>query len=171
MKGMEFLFAIAQISAVYVGFATLIVVVNQQFSGARGILGVVRLVSMLHLSLLAVVFSLFPYLPFYLELPAQTTWRVSSFLLGLIWLGYYVHRTRWIRSQEHKEAVQFMSPGNRVNMFLTHPLGILGVLFGALGFWGELVGFVYLCAIFILFLMAAYLFVVLVISLSAGKTD
>lgn len=35
MKGMEFLFVVAEVSVVYVGFATLIVVVVQQFSGAR----------------------------------------------------------------------------------------------------------------------------------------
>ena len=134
-------------------------------------LEVTRLDSMLRLSLLAVVFSLFPYLPFYLELPAHTTWRVSSLLLGSMWLYYYVGRIRWIRSGEHKDAVRFMSRGNRVNLFFTHPLGILCVLIGALGFWGGLVGFVYLCAIFILLLMAAYIFMELVISMAAPKTD
>lgn len=171
MKEMEFLFPVAQISVVYVGFATLIVVVAQQFSGARGQLEAARLVSMLFLSLLAVVFSLFPYLPFYLGLPAQTSWRISCFLLGFIWLLYYALRIRWIRFKEHRNAVQFMSVGNRVNMFLIHPISILCVLSGALGFWGELVGFVYLCAIFVLLIISAYLFLVLVMSLSAAKTD
>lgn len=171
MKEMEFLFVVAKISVAYVGFSTLIVVIAQQFSGARGMIEAARLVSMLRIGLLAVVFSLFPYLPFYLELPAQTAWRISSLILGLVWLAYYVERICWIRSREHKEAVQFLSRGNRVNLFFTHPLGILCVLIGALGLWGKLAGFVYLCAIFVLLIMSGYIFMGLVGSISTKKTD
>jgi len=171
MKEAEFLFPIAQIGAVYVGFSTLIVVVVQQFTGARGALEAIRLDSMLRLSFLAVIFSLFPYLPYYLELPVETTWRISCLFLGLGWLMYYIHRIRWIRSPRHKDALRYMSAVNRANMFITHPLGILGVLLGALGLWGKLVGFAYLSGIFILLLMAASVFLQLVKSLSSGKAE
>lgn len=171
MKGMEFLFVVAQFSVVYVGFATLIVVVVQQFSGARAELEVVRLHSMMLLSLLAVAFSLFPYLPFSLDLPARTAWRISSFALGSLWLAYNLHRIRWVRSTEHKDAAQFMWRGNRVNLYVTQPVCIICLFGGALGLWGDLVGFVYLCAIFVLLLLAAYVFMGLVLSMSARRTD
>lgn len=171
MKEGEFLFAIAQISAVYVGFSTLIVVIAQQFTGPRGALEAIRLDSMLRLSFLAVIFSLFPYLPYYLELSVEATWRISCLLLGLSWLIYYIHRIRWIRSPRHKDALSYMSAVNRINIYIVHPLGILGVLLGALGLWGKLVGLAYLSGIFCLLLMAASVFVGLVKSLSSGKGD
>lgn len=171
MKGMEFLFVVAQVSVVYVGFATLIVVVVQQFSGARAELEVTRLHSMMFLSLLAVAFSLFPYLLFFLDVPTQTAWRVSSFFLGSLWLPFWVQRIRWVRSREHRDAMRFASLGNRVNLYLVQPLSILCLFVGALGLWGSLVGFIYLCAILVLLIMSAYLFMVLVVAMSARKAD
>ena len=171
MKGMEFLFVVAQISVVYVGFATLIVVVVQQFSGARAEIEVTRLHSMMLLSLLAVAFSLLPYLLFSLDLPARTVWRISSFVLGLLWLAFNLQRIFWIRSREHKDAVQFIRRGNRVNLYVTQPVCIVCLFGGALGLWGDLVGFVYLCAIFVLLLVGAYLFMGLVLSMSMRRTD
>jgi len=171
MKEGEFLFAIAQISAVYVGFSTLIVVIVQRFTGSRAALEAIRLDSMLRLSFLAVIFSLFPYLPYYLEFSVETTWRISCLLLGLSWLIYYIDRIRWIRSPLHKDALRYMSVVNRVHIFIVHPLGILGVLLGAFGLWGNLVGFAYLTGIFCLLLMAASVFVGLVKSLSSEKAE
>jgi len=60
MKEGGFLLAVAQIGAVYVGFSTLIVVIVRQFAGPRVALEAARLDSMLRLSFLAVIFSLFP---------------------------------------------------------------------------------------------------------------
>lgn len=171
MKGMEFLFVVAQISVVYVGFATLIVVVVQQFAGARAEIEVVRLHSMMLLSLLAVAFSLFPYLLFSLDLPVGTVWRISSFALGSLWLAFNLQRIFWIQSGQHKDAVQFMRLGNRVNLYVTQPVCIVCLFGGALGLWGELVGFVYLCAIFVLLLVGAYLFMGLVVSMSTRRSD
>ena len=171
MKGMDFLFVVAQVSVVYVGFATLIVVVCQQFSGARAEAEVTRLYSMMLLSLLALAFSLFPYLLSSLELPAQTVWRISSFVLGSLWLAYNLQRIFWVRSAKHKEAVQFVRRGNFLNLYITQPICIVCLFGGALGLWGELAGFVYLCAIFVLLLLAAYVFMCIVISMSARSTN
>jgi hypothetical protein len=171
MKGMEFLFVVAEVSVVYVGFATLIVVVVQQFSGARAEIEVIRLQSMMLLSLLAVAFSLFPYLLFSLDVSARTVWRISSFALGSLWLAYNLHRILWIHSGHHKDAVQFMRRTNRLNLYVTQPFCIACLFSGALGLWGELVGFVYLSAILVLLLLAAYVFMGLVNSMSAKRTD
>ena len=169
MKGMEFLFVVAQVSVVYVGFATLIVVVCQQFSGARADAEVTRLHSMMLLSLLALAFSLFPYLLFLLELPAQTVWRIASFVLALLWLAYDLNRIFWTR--QHKDAVQFTRLGNRLNLYVTQPACIVCLFAGAFGWWGDLAGVVYLCAIFVLLLLAAYVFMCIVVSMSATRVE
>ena len=170
MKGMEFLFLVAEISVVYVGFATLIVVVVQQFSGARAQIEVARLWAMMLVSLLDVAFSLFPYLIFSLDLPVETIWRISSFALGLLWLAFNLNRILWIRSMANKDAVQYMRRGNVINLYVTQPVCIACLFGGALGLWGGLVGFVYLCSIFVLLLLGAYLFMGLVVSMSTINT-
>jgi hypothetical protein len=163
MREGDFLFAVAEVGIALAGFATIVVAFTQRFSGLVATVASSRLDSTLRCSLLGVFGALIPYIPQHLGLTPSTVWRISSLLLGVGWLTYYLYR---IRSAEQREVVaQFMAFSNRLAMWIVHPAGILLSVLGALGLLGTRSGSVFLALLLVLLGLSANLFLQLMASL------
>jgi hypothetical protein len=164
MREADFLFTIAEVGTAFAGFATLVVVFSQRFGGPQGEVERIRLSSMLRVAVLAVLFSLLPYLPFYFGLATESAWRVCAGLLSLTWLAYYVFTLRIILATP--EALARLRPSNRLSIWLIQPLGFGVLLLTAAGLWSEYTSHIYLASIFVLLALSVNLFVQLVSALS-----
>ena len=151
----DFLFTVAEVAAAFVGFSTLVVVVQQRLTGTRVALVTTRLMAMLRQSLMAILFCFVPFLPEYAGLSSAAAWRLSSALFCFVWLIYYIGILLSARAQGYHPG---SSTVNRVNVFAVHPLAIVALGLGALGLWGDKAGLVYLCCILGILYLCGFLF-------------
>ena len=91
MEHSDLLLTTAEISIAFAGFASLVTLLGRRSPEHRLPLDVTRLRGMILTSLLALAFSLFPFLPHMLGASPQAVWRISSgvFLIAggaLVWL-------------------------------------------------------------------------------------
>ena len=90
----EILLTIAEVAVAFAGFASLVGVLGQRSSRADPRVLGTRMRAMILFSLLAVAFSLVPFVLYRYELDESSVWRFSSglFLLGFLAVGVWLAR-------------------------------------------------------------------------------
>jgi hypothetical protein len=159
----DYLFAIAEIAAAFAGFSTLVVIVAQRLSGVRSEFGALALVNMLRLSLLVILFSLFPYLPNYSGASDLQAWRISSAFFAL---GWFVYLLGVFQVVSIRRALPVLSWVNKFNLFVAEPGATLALAAGAFGAWGSQTGLVYLSCLLVMLSAAGWLFLEQVVAIA-----
>ena len=163
MEASDYLFTIAEVAAAFAGFSTLVVIVAQRLSGIRSERGALALVNMLRLSLLVILFALFPYLPNYSGLTDLQAWRVSSALFALGWLIYLIGGVPWMLAGRMLPSLTWV---NKLNVFVVEPGAVVALALGAFGTWGAQTGLVYLSCLLIMLYVAGWLFLQQVVAIA-----
>lgn len=160
----EFLYAVAQVGVTYAGFSTLVTVVAyRQELGALP----ARIYYMLLLSIIVVVFSFVPAVIHSYGVDDSMTWRLSSLLFGAVWLAYWIHAIRTLRTRF--PVWDALSRVNKVNTAVVHPGSALALLLGSFGFWGMATPATYVTALLVMLYMSAYLFLQIIVGLLDDK--
>jgi hypothetical protein len=159
----DLLLTTAEVSIAFAGFASLVTLLGRRGSDQALLLDVARLRGMILTSLLALAFSLFPFLPYALGAPPESVWRVSSAALFLA-TGAFV----WAQLMYLKRTGQSRTGSLYVNI----PLGLLALTLLALNSvlgLGRFSAGVYLFALFTLLFVSGFLFLLAFLSFLHGR--
>jgi hypothetical protein len=94
VQNSELLLTIAEIAVAFTGFASLISVLASKSTTEHPLLQSVRFQGMVNMSLIAVAFSLVPFVPLHLGLSPALSWRISSALFLLVGLASTINGAR-----------------------------------------------------------------------------
>ena len=162
MSGTELLPTIAEVSVAFAGFASLVTVLGQRHSGDDFEVNVVRLRGMLETSLIAVIFSLTPFLPREFGVSDVASWRLASAffaLTGSARLAVAFGRGR----ASHANASLAQA------LVLVQAVAIVLLASIAVGLVAERASGFYLIALFIYLSVSTFFFLRLVLSLVSSQ--
>jgi hypothetical protein len=159
----DLLLTIAEVSIAFAGFASLVTLLGRRGAEHELPLDVARLRGMILTSLLALAFSLFPFLPHMLGASPQAVWRISSvaFLIAggsAGWLQF-----RYIRK---------VGTSRFGSVFINGPLALLVLALLALNSaldLGKLSPGIYVFGLFSLLFISGSLFLITFLSFLGGR--
>lgn len=166
MNGTELLPTIAEVSVAFAGFASLVSVLGQRHSVGNFEVNVVRLRGMLETSLIAVVFSLAPFLPRELGFSELASWRIASAFFAL------ACATRLITLFSKRLFRGVVSQANNIlvgTLILGQTAAVILLALIAVGQITERASGGYLVALFIYLLISTLFFLRLVVALMASQ--
>jgi hypothetical protein len=161
----DLLLTTAEVSIAFAGFASLVTLLGRRGAGQNLLLDVARLRGMILISLLALAFSLFPFLPYALGAPPQLVWRISSGVFFLAAGGIL-----WMQLRHLKQAGQSRAGSLYVNI----PLGLLALGLLAVN---SVVGLgkaspgIYVFCLFSALFVSGFLFSLAFLSFLSGRDD
>jgi hypothetical protein len=159
----DLLLTTAEVSIAFAGFASLITLLGRRSAEHTLLLDVARLRGMILCSLLALAFSLLPFLPYALGAHPQVVWRISS---GLLFLA--ASAIMWVQLRHLKQAGWARAGSLYVNL----PLGLLAVSLLALNSLLDLGNFsagIYIFGLFSLLFVSGFLFTLAFLSFLSGR--
>lgn len=165
MQHSDLLLTTAEVSIAFAGFASLVSLLGRRRGEQTLLLDVARLRGMIFSSLLALAFSLFPFLPHALGASTEAVWRISSgifFLPGgaLIWVQIrYLKQAGWSQAG---------------SLYVNFPLAllILGLLAAnALLDFGKFSAGIYVFCLFSFLFVSGFLFSLAFLSFLTGRDE
>ena len=165
MQHSDLLLTTAEVSIAFAGFASLVTLLGRRSAEQTLLLDVARLRGMIFTSLLALAFSLFPFLPYTLGAPSEAVWRISSGVLFLAGCAI-----GWVQFWHLKQAGWSRTRSLYVNM----PLGLLVLCLLALNCFVDLGKFspgIYVFALFSLLFVSGFLFSLAFLSFLGGRNE
>jgi hypothetical protein len=164
----DFLFVVAEIAVAFAGFASIVAVLGQRSTHDHAAVEASRLRGLIEFSLVAVTFSLLPYVAARLSGNHLAAWRVSSglfFVVGLLLLHGFYGRRRLLSDLGIPLRVRIMVIG-----FYLAPLPLLLLI--AVGVAGDSSPGAYLLSLLCYLLGAATAFFRVILSfVSALRED
>ena len=163
MEHSDLLLTTAEVSIAFAGFASLVTFLGSRGTGHELPRDVARLRAMILMSLLALAFSLFPFLPHVLGASPQAVWRMSS-VAFLIAGG----AAAWFQFQ-YIRTVRVSRAGS---VFINAPLGLLVLALLALNSvldLGKLSPGIYVFGLFSLLFISGFLFFLAFLSFLGGR--
>lgn len=155
----EPLFIFAEVAIALAGFASLVTVIDRG-GGDPPALDANRLRNLIDVSLLVVVFSLFPMVPFEFGLEAETAWRLSSAAYLVTTLAYLMIAARR-QAFLHRKGVKVRRGWARTLWSLAGAT-IVALAAGAAGAGGASGEAWYVTGLFLALVSAALIFIVIV---------
>jgi hypothetical protein len=165
MEDAELLLTVAEIAVAFAGFSGLVTILGQRLSRVHPQLVEHNLRAMILTSLLAVSFSLFPFLPYKLGVSPGIAWRISAGVFGLVSAVYFFNTGTRRRALGRSGVADVLSAGTLLNATLWL-LAILVLLAVAAGIAGA--GY-YFIALFIVLYVSGQLFFTVFVSLLKGR--
>jgi hypothetical protein len=159
----DLLLTTAEVSIAFAGFASLVTLLGRRSAEQSLPLDVARLRGMILMSLLALAFSLFPFLPHMLGASPQAVWRISSvaFLLAGGSAG-------WMQLQ----YVRKVGMGRFGSVFVNGPLALLVLVLLVVNSvldLGEFSPAIYVFGLFSLLFISGFLFLLTFLSFLGGS--
>ena len=155
----EPLFIFAEVAIALAGFASLVTVIDRG-GGDPPALDANRLRNLIDVSLLVVVFSLFPMVPFEFGLEAESVWRLSSAVYLVTTSGYLVIAAR--RQAFLRRKGVMLRRGWARTLWSLAAATIVALAAGAAGAGGASGEAWYITALFLSLVSAALIFIVIV---------
>lgn len=152
----DLMLTIAQIGMALAGFAGLVTLLGRPGPEVSARLDELRFRSMIELSLTLSAFALLPFVPEELGASDAASWRIASgvYALGaLAFLAYSVQRNRRTMGRV------LVSGGVTAALFAIGGVLLIGLALDALGAFSDVESGVYLAALFVHFLAAAFFFI------------
>ena len=165
MEDAELLLTIAEIAVAFAGFSGLVTILGQRVGRIQPELAEHTLRGMILTSLLAVAFSLFPFLPYRLGASADVAWRISAGAYAAASVAYLYSTGTRRRALARSGVAGALSRSVLVGAAFA-VLAILGLLLLAAGLVGP--GF-YLFALFSTLYSSGNLFLIVFMSLLPGR--
>jgi hypothetical protein len=159
----DLLLTTAEVSIAFAGFASLVTLLGRRGTEHGLPLDVARLRGMILTSLLALAFSLFPFLPHVLGASPQAVWRISS--VALLIAGGAV---AWLQFQ----YIRKVGVSRFGSVFINAPLGLLALTLLALNSvldLGKLSPGIYVFGLFSLLFVSGFLFFLTFLSFLGGR--
>ena len=165
MEDADLLLTVAEIAVAFAGFSGLVTILGQRSSRVPHQLVEHTLRAMILTSLLAVSFSLFPFLPYRLGASPDVTWRISAGAFAVALVIYVYHTASRRVALARSGVAGVMSGGIRFGAILA--ISAIFALFAvASGIAGM--GF-YLFALFVVLYVSGSLFFTVFVSLLTGR--
>jgi len=165
MEDTELLLTVAEIAVAFAGFSGLVTILGQRLSRVHPQLVEHNLRAMILTSLLAVSFSLLPFLPHRLGASPDVAWRISAGAFGVALATYFFNTGIRRRALGRSGVAGVLSAGTLLSATLWL-LAILVLLAVAAGIAGA--GF-YLLALFVVLYVSGQLFFTVFVSLLTGR--
>lgn len=165
MQDSELLLAIAEIAVAFAGFSGLVTILGQRAGHVQPQLVEHTLRGMILTSLLAVAFSLFPFLPYRLGASVDVAWRISAGAYAAA-SGAYLYSTATRRRALARSGVADALSGSILVGAALAVLALMGLVLLAGGFVGP--GF-YLFALFSGLYSSGNLFLIVFMSFLPGR--
>ena len=165
MEDAELLLTIAEIAVAFAGFSGLVTILGQRSSRVDPKLVEHTLRAMILTSLLAVSFSLFPFLPYRLGASAEATWRISAGAFALAQVAYLINTGIRRRSLARSGVHGAFSAHTRfaAALWVVAILALLALAGGVAGTG------LYLFALFVVLYASGSLFFTVFVSLLTGR--
>ncbi|HSM37562.1 MAG TPA: hypothetical protein VK837_14255 [Longimicrobiales bacterium] len=157
----EPLFIFAEVAIALAGFASLVTVIDRG-GGDPMALDANRLRNLIDVSLLVVVFSLFPMVPFEFGVAEESAWRVSSAAFLAVTSVYLVvagRRQRFMRQRN----IAIRRPWARALWTLAGGM-VATLVLGMAGVGGDIGAAWYVTALFLTLVSAALIFILVIAS-------
>ena len=165
MTESDVLLTIAEIAVAFAGFASLVSVLGKGTSSDDPRVSGTRMRGMIIFSLMAIAFSLIPYLLHRYGLERDTVWRLSSALFALgfvgvtVWVGGMVNRLRSLDLDGREIQPRMRTPPFLGGLAGTAILGVNAIVASP-----PFMPAVYLTGLGLLLLMSGFAFSVIVFS-------
>ena len=163
MEHSDLLLTTAEVSIAFAGFASLVTLLARRSTDDRLPLDVARLRGMILFSLLALAFSLFPFLPHLLGTSAAAVWRISSVALLVAWGSGVWFQGRYVR---RVGASRFGS------LLITGPLSLFAGVLLAVNSVLDLAEYsaaIYFFSLFSMLFLSGFLFFLTFLSVLRGS--
>lgn len=159
---------IAEVAVAFVGFAGLASIFGRRFSKDEPAVQEERLRGMIHCGLTAVAFAFVPFVIDGAGITGESTWRVSSALLGITFLAVTV--AMLVRSRRAGVGLG-PHPGLAVAVVLMATTLVGSQILNASGFFQPRASHIYVCGLLVVLAITAMFFTRLLSTFSLTHVD